>query len=104
MAGRLHFAPLQGETAATLLDEPNRQLDTMVLHTSEGQWTHSSAVVRVLWMLGGFWSVCGWLLWIIPKPLRDFGYRTFASIRYRVFGKKNACRLPTPEEAGRILP
>lgn len=101
---RLVFAPLQGETAEQLLSEDQRNLDTVVLRSSNGVFTHSSAIVRVLWSVGGVWSVCGTLLWLVPKPIRDLGYRVFASQRYRLFGKKETCRLPTPEEAGRILP
>ncbi len=101
---RLHYAPLQGETAERLLTVDQRDLDTVVFVTPKGTYTHSSAIARVLWTLGGFWAVMGTLLWLVPKPLRDIGYRVFASQRYRLFGKKETCRLPTQEEAGRILP
>lgn len=101
---RLHFAALQGETAEQRLAADQRNLDTVVLSTPAGVFTHSSAIVRILWTLGGGWSVLGTFLWVVPKPLRDVGYRIFASQRYRLFGKKESCRLPTAEEAGRILP
>lgn len=102
--GRLKFAPLQGETAAAMLSSEQRNLDTVVLKTEDGVFTRSSAVIRLFWILGGFWSFAGALIWLVPKPLRNFGYRFVAASRYRVFGKKESCRLPTSEEAGRVLP
>ena len=49
-------------------------------------------------------GVLGKLLYLIPSPLRDFGYKIVAKIRYRIFGKTNeACRVPTPEDRARII-
>ena len=33
----------------------------------------------------------------IPRPVRDLGYRLVARMRYRLFGRQESCRLPTPE-------
>lgn len=103
--GRILLAPLQGETAKSLLLPRDRgNLKSLILR-KDGRWyRRSPAAVRILWTLGGAWSVLGWLLWLIPLPLRDLGYRIVAGLRYRLFGKKETCRLPTPEERGRLLP
>ncbi len=102
--GHFRFAALQGETAQKLVTAEDRDLLKSVVLLHEGKlFRKSSAVVRVLWEMGSIWSVLGTLLWLIPKPLRDFGYRFIAKIRYRIFGKKAACRLPTPEERSRFL-
>jgi predicted DCC family thiol-disulfide oxidoreductase YuxK len=99
------YAPLQGETAAEHLSQSDREdLDSVVLKTRDGLYRHSSAIVRILWKLPGVWPVLGTLLWVIPRPLRNFGYRVVAKNRYRFFGKKETCRLPKPEEIGRLLP
>jgi len=99
------YAPLQGETAAASLSAGDREnLDSVILLTPEGTFRHTSAVVRILWKLPGIWPVLGTLLWLIPRPIRDVGYRAVARNRYRWFGKKETCRLPTPEEIGRLLP
>lgn len=103
--GRFQFAPLQGETAAARLPDGDRQqLSTLVLESPQGLFRRSSAVIQILSDLGGIWRLAGSLLWIVPRPLRDWGYRMIAGNRYRLFGKKETCRLPTPEEAGRLLP
>lgn len=102
---QFRFAPLQGETAAENLSPRDvAALESMVVTDETGTYRKSSAAVRVLQQLGGWWSVCGWLLWLIPKPLRDVGYSVVARGRYRMFGKHETCRLPTPEERERFLP
>ncbi|MBI1346486.1 DUF393 domain-containing protein [bacterium] len=103
--GKLRFAPLQGVTAAQLVTTDDRErLTSMVFWSTDGAFRKSSAVVRVLWTLGGIWSGLGTLLWLIPRPLRDLGYNLIARSRYRIFGKLEACRRPSPEEQARFLP
>lgn len=104
-AGRFRVAPLQGETAAaTLSSDDTENLNSIVLWDNGMTYRRSSAIARILRQLGGVWTVFGGLLWIIPRPLRDLGYELVARNRYRVFGKKETCRLPTPDEIGRLLP
>lgn len=110
--GAIRFAPLQGETAERVVSgewrvegSGTRTFDTIVWLDSSGrEFVRSSAAVRVLRRLGGVWSLIGWLLWLIPRPLRDIGYRLIAANRYRLFGKKETCRLPSPAERERFLP
>lgn len=98
------FAPLQGEVAKRHLDQADTEdLKSIVLIKNGKVFRHSSAVVQVLCAMPGLWKVAGYCLWLIPAPLRDLGYRMVAKIRYRVFGKKESCRLPTPEERARFL-
>ena len=103
-AATLRFAPLQGETARDHLPEQDRtSLDSLVVSRGEKSWRRSAAVVRTLWQLPAPWPIMGWLLWLIPLPLRDLGYRLFAKVRYRLFGKLESCGLPQPGEAERFL-
>lgn len=103
--GIFRFAPLQGETAAERLSKADtEQLSSLVLIMDGQTYRKSSAVARILWQLGAWHQVAGTLLWVIPRPMRDWGYTVVARNRYRWFGKKESCRLPTPEERGRFLP
>lgn len=103
--GSIRFAPLQGETAKLRPNEEVANISTVVWSDASGhEFLRSAAAVRVLWKLGGVWWLIGWLLWLIPLPLRDLGYRIIAANRYRLFGKKETCRLPTPAERARFLP
>ncbi len=110
--GAIRVAPLQGETARRAVRDEGRgassetrSFDTVVWLDSSGrEFVRSAAAVRVLWQLGGIWWLIGWLLWLIPRPLRDVGYRIVAANRYRWFGRKETCRLPSPAERERFLP
>ncbi len=102
--GRVRFAPLQGSTAQSRLPARDRDhLDTVVFIEGERITRRSTAVVRLLSHLGGIWTVLAWLLWLIPLPLRDVGYRLVSKLRYQLFGKKETCRLPAPDERARFL-
>jgi predicted DCC family thiol-disulfide oxidoreductase YuxK len=103
--GQLMFAPLQGVTAEQLLTARHRaELSSLVFWTPQGCYRQTAAVVRILWTLGGLWALWGSLLWLVPLPLRDLGYVLVARNRYRLGGKKDACRIPSRAERTRFLP
>ena len=104
-AGALRVASLQGETAASALAPSDIEpMGSIVLIDEAGTWRESTAVARILWRLGGWWNTLGWALWLVPAPIRDAAYRLVATNRYRIFGVKDVCRVPTPEERARFLP
>jgi len=99
------FSPLQGETALAWLQFGSEvSLDSIVLVDSLGEHRKTDAVARILRGLGGMWGLAGAALAILPRPLRNLGYDLVAKNRYRVFGRKATCRLPTLEERSRFLP
>jgi predicted DCC family thiol-disulfide oxidoreductase YuxK len=99
------FAPLQGETAHRRLSPSDVEgLPSVVLADKNGTFRESSAVVRILRLLGGPWKLAAGLLWLIPRPIRNVGYRFVARRRYRWFGKKETCRMPAPDEREYFLP
>ena len=86
------FSQLQSEFAKKMLTANNlRDLSTVVLMTHGRIHTQSTAVVHVLWVMGGAWRMVAVLLWLIPYPIRQFGYRVVAKYRYRFFGRSNEC-------------
>ena len=102
--GVLRFAPLQGETARRLLPAPQvRDLDSLVLVDARGMHLRSTAALRALEHLGGAWRGAALLRWV-PGVVRDAVYGWVARHRYRWFGKKESCRLPSPAERERFLP
>ena len=104
--GRFAFASLQSEAAGAFLaargQSADALLDTVVLIDADGVHTQSDAALRVLRGLGLPWSL-GSALVAVPRPLRDAVYRWVARNRYRWFGTKETCRLPTPAERARFV-
>lgn len=98
------FAPLQGSTARELLPplaEDAREW-SMIYVDETGVHDESDASLAVYRRLGGLWRLLA-LLRYIPRFIRNPVYRVIARNRYRWFGKKESCRIPTPEEKMRFL-
>ncbi len=100
--GRVRFAPLQGETYASLEVARPTDLSTLVALDRRGVHVLSGAVVSLLRAIGGIWSIAGAALRLVPPPLRDFGYRFVARRRLGWFGPADRCSLPG--DADRFLP
>lgn len=103
--GRLRYSPLQGPTA----DEwrrrdqlptmsPAGDFDTMLVAHGDRVHERSAAVLLIGEHLGGLWRVFAWLARGVPRPARDFVYGQIARHRYRLFGRRETCRLPSKEE------
>lgn len=104
-AGVLRFAPLQGETAARVLPPADAQdLRSVVLVDEQGVHRRSRAAIRTLRHLGGRYRTYARLLWLVPGPVREVLYKLISKTRYRLWGKKDLCRLPKPGESDRFLP
>lgn len=106
--GAFVFAPLGGETFLATIPESERASipDSVVVRTRDGRTlVRSAAVVHLLRALGGFWACVGALLWILPRPLRDLGYRGVARIRRAVFRRPDAaCPVVPPHLRDRLRP
>ena len=102
---RFRFASLQSEAGKALLTRyhlDTTSMNTVVLIDQYEAYTHSAVALRVLPQLNGFWS---WtqIFWLVPRSWRDAGYNWVARNRYRWFGQKDACMIPTPELRNRFL-
>lgn len=103
---RLAFAPLQGETAARLRalhPEIPAGLDAVVYLEPGGVHLRSRAFLHASRHLPPPWRWAYRLRWLPAAPL-DLAYRVVARLRYRVWGRSDACRLPDGVDPGRFLP
>ncbi len=103
--GVFRFAPLQSESGGALLchfglDE--NALDTVVLIENGEFYTKSTAPLRTAKRIGGGWGLAYSFI-ILPKFIRDWGYDLVATYRYKLFGEKTTCMMPTPEVRARFL-
>ena len=98
------FASLQSDYGQTLLkhfDLPTSTFNSFILYQDEKIYTRSTAALKMFQQLKGWKWVK--ILWIFPKLIRDAVYNLIAKNRYKWFGKKEECWLPTPELKARFL-
>lgn len=102
--GSLQFAPLQGSTAAAHLPESDtRDLNSLVVLDGTNIYRKSTGVLHAAIAIGGVWALLARVSFIVPRFARDIVYDIVASNRYAWFGKRDTCRLPTPDERSRFL-
>lgn len=99
-----YFAPLQGDFAEGVeaLAPYRGSMSSVVLWKNGQVYTESTAAMEILIALGGAWKLMR-LFYAIPRFIRDFFYKLIARNRYKIFGKSETCRMPTPEERSRFL-
>lgn len=99
------FSALQSESGQEILKSFNlstTEFDTFILVDGNQYLTRSDAVISIAKNLKGFPKILIIGKWI-PKFFRDFLYDLVAKSRYKIFGKRQSCRIPTPEEKSRFL-
>lgn len=98
------FGALQSEKAKELLASHNistGEIKTIILIEDGKTFQKSTAALRIL-------SKLPWWRWIkifliVPLVIRDFVYGMVAKYRYKIFGKKETCMIPTPDLKARFL-
>ena len=76
--------------------------NSVILILDEKVYSHSTAVLLILKMLGGFWKLF-YALIVIPKFFRDDVYNFIARNRYKWFGRKDECEMPEEKYRTRFL-
>ena len=99
------FSTLQSEAGQKLLQQHNlstKDFDSFVLIDDGKVYKKSAASLRVMNKLPWYWKEVQ-VFKIIPTIFRDAIYDFVARNRYKWFGKKDSCMIPTPEIKGRFL-
>jgi predicted DCC family thiol-disulfide oxidoreductase YuxK len=76
--------------------------DSILLVENGRVWTESAAALRVLRQLTFPWPLA-FVFRLVPPPLRNWVYRLVSRNRYRWFGRRDVCMVPTPELRKRFL-
>jgi len=103
--GKFKFGTLQSEQAQQILKVlqlPTEDFETFLLLEQDRVYTKSTAALRVVKRLPGFWPFF-YLGIVIPRPLRDALYDYIARHRYKWMGKADTCYIPTPAEHDRFV-
>ena len=101
--GQFKFSPLQSEYAKSNLN-PSDTLDlkSVVVLIDGKSYRKAEGVFKALTSIGGVWKMAA-ILNSFPNSILNFGYELVAENRYRLFGKRDTCRLPTQEEKSRFI-
>lgn len=102
---KFRFAAIQSEIGREIFQ--SRGLDTADLQTfvfiADGKmFLRSDAAIEVVARFGGAWRIFR-VFQFVPRIVRDSIYSTIARNRYRWFGRKEVCMVPTPENKERFL-
>lgn len=103
--GKFTFTPSQSPLGKTLLQQQQinpDNLDTVVLVTNNKVYSRSTAALKIASELDPPWNSLQ-LLSLIPSSMRDRLYAFIARNRYKWFGKKDSCMIPTGEIKSRFL-
>ena len=100
------FAPLQGDTGKKIIshyDIDTSKIDSIILYMPEqGVYYKSTAALKAASQLGFPTNLLSVFL-IMPAFIRNWVYDYIAKNRYKWYGKKDACMIPTPELKNRFL-
>jgi predicted DCC family thiol-disulfide oxidoreductase YuxK len=99
------FCPLQSEAGQRLLKEYKidwKANDSFVVIENNKAYLKSNAALKLYNKLPWYWK---WtqLFWVVPKFIRDWIYNVIAKNRYKWFGKREQCMVPTAETRQKFL-
>jgi predicted DCC family thiol-disulfide oxidoreductase YuxK len=100
-----HFVPFQSDISKDILRSEKIPLHyfNSIIYVNKGKaYYKSTAVLKILKQLGGLYQLY-YIFIIVPPFIRDFFYDRIAKNRYRLFGKREACMVPTPEVRNKFL-
>ncbi|MDT3697182.1 MAG: thiol-disulfide oxidoreductase DCC family protein [Ignavibacterium sp.] len=99
------FTALQSEKGIELLKKlnlPANDFDSFILIRNDKTYKKSSAVFEIAKDISG-WLKIILLFKYLPESFTDWIYSLIANNRYRIFGKKDVCRIPSEEEKAKFL-
>ena len=98
------FASLQSDFTKELRNTINipDEIDSIILILNGKCFTKSDAVLEISRNLNGFWKLF-YAFIVIPKFIRNFFYDIIAKNRYKWFGKKEVCMIPSEEIKSKFL-
>jgi len=99
------FSPLQSEASKEILKKINpsqTETSSIIFIDDDKYYTQSTAILMITSYLDGMGKL-GPVFFVVPRIIRDSIYRLIAHNRYKWFGKRNQCRVPTPALKERFL-
>jgi predicted DCC family thiol-disulfide oxidoreductase YuxK len=104
-SSRFAFASLQstfGQSILAKYELPLSDLNTVLFLNEDQLFTKSNAALEIAKWLDGGWPVL-YIFKVIPSGVRNLVYDWVARNRYRWFGKRDVCMIPTPDLKARFI-
>ena len=96
---------VQSDTGRKIMEWDGLSADapsSFILCEGPQLYVRSDAYVRIVARLGFPWNLAA-SIWLIPRPIRDRIYDWIARNRFRMFGRRDSCMMPTEEQRSRFL-
>ena len=102
---QFRFAPLQSEIGQSLAAKhkiDTTDVDSIILIDGDQVYVKSTAALHIAkYLTGGYPLLFGFM--IIPRFIRNWVYNYVAKNRYKWYGKKESCMIPTPALKSKFL-
>lgn len=101
----IRFAAMQSESGKELLQQyqlPENEMESFVFIDNNKAYKRSTAALMVCRYLRGLWPLC-YIFMIVPSFIRNGVYNWVARNRYKWFGVRKECMVPTPEIRSRFI-
>ena len=100
------FAAIQSKKGKEIIDCLEidiAKIDSIILYEPGVSYeVKSTAALKIMNDFGQFWQLTR-LLWVCPKGFRNQVYDFIAKNRYKWFGKKESCMIPTNDLKSKFL-
>jgi predicted DCC family thiol-disulfide oxidoreductase YuxK len=99
------FASLQSDVGQEIINRLNinsLKINSIIYLKDNKYFLKSSAILNILRDLGGVWRLF-YVFIVLPLFIRDTAYNIVAKLRYRLFGKRNRCVIPSDDVKNRFL-
>ncbi|WP_339772433.1 DCC1-like thiol-disulfide oxidoreductase family protein [uncultured Paraglaciecola sp.] len=99
------FTPMQSDIARSLIEKyqvPEVGVNTFLLIKDNECYMRTNAALEIAKELSGQWYLFA-ALKVLPVSFRDYFYKLFARNRYKLFGKREVCMMPTPDKRSRFI-
>lgn len=96
---KFKYSPLQSELFRTLKNKDlSENVDSLYVYDGKDFYIKTRGWMILAKELGGVWKALALIANILPDKILDFFYDQIAKHRYKIFGRRDQCRMPTAEE------
>jgi len=104
---KIFYCSLQSDIAKDILKKYNitigQNFSTIFFYENGKVFNKSKAILNIIKNLSICYKILAFILSLIPNFIRNFVYFYISKYRYKLFGEKETCRMPSPDERNQFL-